>query len=335
MKPIGLGFRRVILRISRPALAGAAVLAFSAASGPAFGQTRCAQPGSITGNEAEGRRYYEMGVSAADAGDWAKAHEAFLEACRRMHHPFILANLGQAALELGMVREAARHFSQHLRENPVRDEKTPQIEAMLKRAKAKVGTLTFQAPPGAEVLVNGSPVGRAPLHDAVFVEPGLLEFVARGTGQAPVRTLRHIKAGESVEVNLIQPLEQAHPSMQPSPSGGDSAVSIPPRIPEAPGPSWQVWVPGGLAIAGFGVAAGFGIAHLAIDVPETISKDNPLLQQKADYRNVALIGGVVGLVATGVTLTVWGVRGAGSKPKAEAAVVIAPGAGGVALKGLW
>ncbi|MCK6587590.1 MAG: hypothetical protein L6Q76_08405 [Polyangiaceae bacterium] len=254
---MGLNGRRVIPPIWVPALAG--FVALGSAAGPAFGQTRCARPGSITGNEAEGRRHYEAGVSAADAGDWKKAHAAFLEACRRMHHPFILANLGQAALELGKYREAAGYFSQHLRDNPVRDEKTARVEEMLKRAQAKIGTLTFQAAPGAEILVNGSPVGRAPLRDAVFVEPGLLELVARPVSGPSVRAVRFIATGSTAEIDLTPSMEVMRPT----------GAGQPPKFGDAPLPteteeSWArrpLIVTGIVGLAGAVVSAGIGTGY--------------------------------------------------------------------------
>jgi tetratricopeptide (TPR) repeat protein len=334
-------------------LAGAAALSISAAGGPAFGQTRCAQPGSITGNEAEGRRYHEAGVSAADAGDWAKAHAAFLDACRRMHHPFILANLGQAELELGMYREAAKHFSQHLRENPIEDEKTPQVKEMLKQAQAKIGTLTFRAAQGAEVFVDGSLVGRAPLPEALFVEPGLREVVAKPLGGPPVRVVRFIAAGASVELDLTPAVQAGDPSglRKPGQTGPGAGGALPaPVLPENE-ESWArrpLIITGIVGLAGAAITAGIGtgyyIAHKNETEASTSFEGNtavPRLFDKADNLETAedcFRIGVPVLGGIGVVALVSGfLLSSPQKTSSETRVgaIVEPGRTGISVSGRW
>jgi hypothetical protein len=260
-----------------------------------------------------------------------------------MHHPFILANLGQAELELGMYRDAAEHLSQFLRENPLKDDKAARVEEMLKRAQANIGTLTFRGALGTEVFVDGSPVGQLPIRHSVFVAPGFIELVARSAGHQPMRTGRLIQPGDRVEVDLTIPTPKSAARPQPIHEPVRTGASGPTNDREVIGArssgswaSWPVLATGGVALAGGGVATVFGILYATSPTPkESWSETHPELVKQATYRNVLLVSGIVVGVAAAGTVGLLIVGKTGSEPKADTAIVVAPGPGGIVVAGKW
>jgi hypothetical protein len=129
----------------------------------------------------------------------------------------------------------------------------------MERAQAKVAAVMVTVdPPGAEVLVDGAPVGAAPLADAVFVEPGRHLFDARLDGRRFVMQARELVAGEGAEVTLrpAPPVAAAAPPLRPV----VMRAPDPPRA--APvGPRRAIVIGGAsasavLAVVGAGLAGG-------------------------------------------------------------------------------
>jgi hypothetical protein len=198
---------------------------------------------------AAAKRFYEEGVKAADLGQWEKARERLLSSWRIRQHWKVAANLGRAEVRVGKFRDAAEHLTFFLREAA---EVTPDdrraTQQMLDRAKARVGALSIAVdPPGAEVLVNGQVVGKAPLPGVVFVEPGQVLVEARLEGFTGARETRTAVAGKEESVSLQLAKLAAAPS----------SADVAPR-PERPRPSLPLVIAGSV-IAGAGLATGLGL----------------------------------------------------------------------------
>src|SRR5262249_48962685 len=128
-------------------------------------------------------------------------------------------------------------------------------EAALREAQARIETIRLSVNvPGAEVRVDGRAVGKAPLLDPVFVDPGphtveaLLEGVptARATGQA--------KAGGARE--LVLELKKDEVEAKPP---GDTSTS-PPRALTSVVPERRSVVPGAVLGGAAGAALIVGVA---------------------------------------------------------------------------
>jgi PEGA domain-containing protein len=72
------------------------------------------------------------------------------------------------------------------------------IDELMAIALAKVGTVTIEAPEGADVLLDGRAVGRAPLREPIFVDPGDHAFEVRLAEHAPKK-----QQVRTVEVQLF------------------------------------------------------------------------------------------------------------------------------------
>ncbi|XYI00438.1 PEGA domain-containing protein [Sorangium sp. So ce1128] len=229
---------------------------------PAAGAQQAATPAVAEETDAltdKARQLYEEGRQAAAAGKWADAHASFLAAWAIKPHYQIASNLGVTCLKLGRNREAAEYLTRYLREAPATKVKERQsADASLKEALAKVASVTVQvAPAGAEVMVDGAIVGKAPLADPVFLEPGKHDIGARLEGHEP-KTRSIVATAGGRETAVLQ-LERT-PSAE---VGGRVGGSISP-VPGAARDNVRtaVLVGGGIA-AGAGVAAGVVLTILA------------------------------------------------------------------------
>jgi hypothetical protein len=195
------------------------------------------------------RQLYEEGRQAAAAGKWADAHASFLAAWAIKPHYQIASNLGVACLKLGRNREAAEYLTRYLREAPATKVKERQsAEASLKEALAKIASVTVQVvPAGAEVTVDGAVVGKAPLVDPVFLDPGKHEIGAKLEGHTPA--MRPIATVAGSTETVVLKLERA-PSVQ---VGGQTSASTSP-MPGTPRNEVRTAV-----LAGGGIAAGAGV----------------------------------------------------------------------------
>src|SRR5690606_29028540 len=114
----------------------------------------------------------------------------------------VLLNLAQSELRSGHEADAAQHFEQFLRENPSTSaaERT-EAQKGLEAAKAKVGEFPVTAPSGAQVFVDGEPVGTAPLPAPVYLSPGNHKFEARKGTDSAVQDVTSV-AGTSTPTTL-------------------------------------------------------------------------------------------------------------------------------------
>ncbi|KYG03465.1 hypothetical protein BE21_51505 [Sorangium cellulosum] len=283
-------------RVSGRWWAAGLVLASMAGSVPAVAQSEVApaaapeaSPGagaqSAAVREREALRLYDEGVKAAVAGKWEKARQLILESFQLEPTAAKAANLGAVELRAGKPRDAAEHLAFFLREaQQIRPRDRDKAEGMLAEAKAKIGTVTVQVEAGAEVLVDGHPVGTAPLGRPVFVEPGSRRFEARKLGTASASQELQVQAGSAPEVQLTlaastglasQAVQASAVSTSVVEQKPASVIAARPMVgsgnvadmrPGTGGSSWRTWaiVSGaGLAVVGVGVGVGFSAAAAA------------------------------------------------------------------------
>ncbi|WP_437619696.1 tetratricopeptide repeat protein [Sorangium sp. So ce1151] len=268
---------------SAPALAQSEVAPATAPEASRGVRAQRAQ--DAAGRQREASRLYDQGVKAANARKWEKARQLILESFQLEPTAEKAANLGSVELHAGKPRDAAEHLAFFLREaKEILPTDRAAAEGMLAEAKAKIGTVTVQVEAGAEVLVDGQPVGTAPLERSVFVEPGSRHFEARKQGTGAASQELQIQAGSAPEVQLTLATSTG-PAFQvvEAPAASASVVEQRPvsivvarptvgsgnvadTSPSTASPSWRTWgiVGGaGLAVVGVGVGVGFSAAAAA------------------------------------------------------------------------
>lgn len=364
-----------MMRISRGLLSACVGLAMLSGA-PLFAQpAHPAQPAkpSASGPELtaltdKARELYLEGQEAGAKKRWGEAYANFLAAWSLKPHYQIAGNLGWVEVELGRYREAAEHLSYYLREAPKEKVKERQsVEVLLAEARKHVGALALQVEPaGAEVLLDGVSIGKAPLAGEVFVEPGPRAIEARLDGYKSAKEIVEMAAGSSREVPLRLMKSE---SEAPSVAGvtGAATKSERPSVTKAQGSERDEGRPyRGVVIAGIaasvaavGMGVGFAIVasgkadnadeRLAVLVgkggarscsapafaPDCIAIDSDR-QARDTFRDLAIWSFIGGGVLSTATV-IYAVAAPRSKPPGAARVLpqAFAGGGGLLLVGEW
>ena len=341
-----------------------AVAAFAATSS---GQAPPERAPANQGNNVTAVHHYEDGVKAAKSAQWAKARESFLAAWKIKQHFQIAANLGRAELKLRKYRDAAEHLAFFLKEaSGATPEELKAAQAMLDEARAKVGAVSVLVDrPGAQVLVDGVAVGKTPIEQEVFVEPGRRQIEAKLGGFADDRRSLDVVAGASQKVLLtLQPNPSAVADRGPadrglSPNGMDLAAEsdkerVKPK--ETAGTASTA-----LLVTGIGataVAAGVGVVSLLIAkgkgndasdlyIQHTDNCDsagsvcvpagyNDLVEQEAMLKNLAFWS-FIGAGAVGASTLIYALtrQSPKSEPSLTASALAGSTGGGLLVTGKW
>lgn len=222
---------------------------------------------------AAARERFKEGVAYFDQKQYEKARAAFVQAYALKKHPAVLLNLAQSELRSNHERDAAGHFATYLRE--ATDASAAEREAAqagLAAAKQAVGELQVTAETGAEVFVDGTSEGIAPLTGPIYVDPGNHTLELRKGDKTTSQSIS-IKAGETKEAKLVLTAERAAPAtgQGPAPSS-EPATSEPEPEPGEPAPArkresfvhWVTTSPAGVIPAGATVLLGLGAGGFAI-----------------------------------------------------------------------
>ncbi|WP_437623725.1 PEGA domain-containing protein [Sorangium sp. So ce1151] len=207
--------------------------------------------------------------------------ESDLQSAWELNPTFDVAyNLGNTEHKLKKHREAAQYLSFALRNWPLLKtvaKLKPTAEQRFAESRAHVGAVAVMVGvAGAEVLVDGKSVGRAPLEGEVFVEPGEHQVEARQAGYAPASQTVTVAKGGTATVTLALALAKSEgpTAAGTTTEGGGSAtgagavgpVARPPALPVEPQPvpEKRSWVPvialGAASVVGLGVGVGTTVA---------------------------------------------------------------------------
>lgn len=212
----------------------------------------------------------------------------------------IAANLANTELLLGMKRDAAEHFAMCLRTFAATGSKAQQevVKKQFDEARKEIGALLIKVSvDGAEVLVDGKSVGRAPLRGEVFVEPGPRTVEAKLSGYEPAKqALQAERGAETQTVTLELSVLKAPPP--PTPTGPAPAGT-------EPGPAGKP-AGDGSGAAGGGAAAASGSLALGPRKGPGSDEYEVSTGRGGPNRAVLAVGGVVtgAALAAGVVLTV-------------------------------
>lgn len=167
-------------------------------------------------------RSFEQGTTALKAGKYEDALHAFEAVWKQRKTHDVAANLALAELQLGKHRDAAEHFAFALRNFPVTGDQAIRkgIEGAFAEAKKHVMTLrVIVSIDGAEVTIDRSVVGRSPIADDIFVEPGARTIEARLPGHVTAVQKLEAKQGASDKIELaLKPEDQVVPERSRLPS---------------------------------------------------------------------------------------------------------------------
>src|SRR5260370_32845299 len=152
--------------IGRPLISTVLALTLAAASSNAAAQSD---------SRTEARVHFEKGVSAFVERRYSDAAQEFDLAYAISPAFQVLYNIGQVNVALERHVLAVRAFEAYLTNggSAILSDRRSQVEAELEKQRAFVGRLKLNVwPQGADVSLDGEPLGRSPVNTPVVVAPG-------------------------------------------------------------------------------------------------------------------------------------------------------------------
>jgi hypothetical protein len=143
------------------------------------------------------------GVSEYRKGHLEAARDAFARAFALKEHAAIAATLAEVETKLGLFRAAATHWAFYLEHlPPEREDERAEVEASLAECKRHLGAIGVEVDaPTVKVFLDGALVGKSPLTDKLWVDPGQHTVVAEGEHYVD-HAVVNVGAGESKTVAL-------------------------------------------------------------------------------------------------------------------------------------
>lgn len=129
--------------------------------------------GDVTSSLADD--YFRQGKRLVQQGRLEDAYQAYLSGYRLKKGYDLAGNLGSVELELGLPRDAAEHLAFCIKNFPATGaaKKLEFIQGRFAEARKRVAALSITvSATGAEVFIDARSLGRSPLPEEVFVEPG-------------------------------------------------------------------------------------------------------------------------------------------------------------------
>lgn len=311
--------------------------------------------GADAGKEAE--EHYLRGKVLLKTGDVKGAYLEYKASWNLKQSYDIAANLGNLELEQGMPRDAAEHLAFALRTVAVTvpEDRIEAMRNLFSRARRLVGSATIKVNiAGAEILVDGQSVGRSPLANEIFLDPGKRTIQARLSPYEPAQKTIEVSRASVEPVDLVLVLPAA------------TTVPTAPTTPPPPPP--KSMIPVGVGVAAAAAALGVGIVgvvlssskagevnrlqdeltplddgHHSICAKSSLKQCDDLdsaLIAKGSYRNMAIAGfttaGVTALATAAWVLLVPGPDHAPNKEKpspVRASFGAGPSGGSITLSG--
>ena len=193
---------------------------------------------------------YRQGNEAYKLNRLKDAYSFYRDAWNLKKSYDIAGNLGAVELAINMPRDAAEHLLHSLRQFPAngKPEARDKTRQRFDEAVKQIGTLVIKVNvDGADILIDGKSVGKAPLEQEVFVDPGGRRIEAKFEGYEPAYQVLQVGKSSTHQVSLK--LKKTAP---PPP------VTVTPTR-----PSWTVpviVVGASLAAASFGTGIGLFVA---------------------------------------------------------------------------
>ena len=150
---------------------------------------------------SEAARHFDRGYLLAQQGSLEAAIAEFKQALALSPHPSVLYNLGQAYAASGRAVEAVHVLRKYLEQaDAKRDaERRAQAAAVVDYQGQRIGTLELDIEPaGADVMIDGELLGKAPLSGPVQLTAGTHGLTVSHAGYTP-RSLRVEIAGKTAK----------------------------------------------------------------------------------------------------------------------------------------
>mgnify|MGYP001298737643 CR=1 FL=1 len=165
-----------------------------------------------TDPKEEARKLFRLGIADFDGGYYNRAIDKFKAALKLYPSPKIHTRIALAYKWLGNNLKALEHYELFLKEftakpdNEADQQLREQVEkreiARLLRMVAQV-KIVMEAPPGAEIRINGRPVGAAPMNQVFRLDPGPVAISAAHKGYYEFKKDLDVKGGKTFDVQVL------------------------------------------------------------------------------------------------------------------------------------
>jgi hypothetical protein len=163
-----------------------------------FAATARAQP------QDDAKAHFKRGTELYDENNFRGALVEFQKAYELAPSYKLLFNIGQVEMELQDYAGAVKAYSRYLREGgpDVPPPRVQQVQAEIDRLRGRIGHVTIQTAPGAEVLIDEVSIGFAPLPEPATVNAGRHTITIHVTGRDPQSRAVDVAGQEQVTVVL-------------------------------------------------------------------------------------------------------------------------------------
>jgi tetratricopeptide (TPR) repeat protein len=218
---------------------------------------------------AEARKRYELGLKLYEEGNYEAARIEFERAQELAPTYRILYNIGLVYKQTNNYVDALRAFEKYLADGgaEVPADRKALVEKEIAEIRPRIGRITVKTNvPGAEILLDDTPVGIAPLTEPIMVNPGVRRVTVQAKGRIP--STRTVTVGSSenptIEIELAEPTT---------------------RIVEKESNPWTVPTVVGWSATGAGVIATVIVGVLTLDArsqQEALLKKQGVTQKELD-----------------------------------------------------
>ncbi len=281
------------------------------------------------GGPGPGEAKFEEGVRAFEKRSYVEAVAAFSAAYDASHKAMHLWNLALAEIKADRPWNALNDLHAYMTSQDASPQNLERARQLIERLKPRIGHLAISAPDGAEIVVDGSAKGKAPLGDVIDVDPAEAHVVEAHLGQRVVRS--NVGAPGNARVDVVldfpedRPASPLVPHVAPLPVLPATAKGKAAPVEEDVGASSQNWL-GVLfltEVAASAASGGIGVG-LFMDGSNTRASGRQIL-------GGALIGtGVLFLATEVLTLRLWPREGS---KRSTSRIWISPSLGEFSLHG--
>ncbi len=153
----------------------------------------------------EAQTSFDKGVGMYKDGDWAGALAEFLAAYKAKPHYSVLYNIAQCHAMLEQNAEAMDTYEKYMEEGAdfMSADRRELVLSEIERLEGLLSPVTLDVKPeGAFVMVDGKVVGKAPIGEVVWLDPGEHAFMVQKDGWKTISRTHLLKRGESVTLDF-------------------------------------------------------------------------------------------------------------------------------------
>lgn len=184
--------------------------------------------------KAEASQLYDQGNQLFSRGEFQKALEKYREARALFASVQIDINIAAALFEMGAIAEAAQEYEGVL----VRENAPPALlghaRSRLSELLSRIASVRIDCPvAGAQVLLNGKPMGQTPLPHRLFIEPGTFRLELKKDGFQAFSETQTAIMGEHLRLHIeLLPLGALPGIPDKGPVSGKAGASEPGGVTE-------------------------------------------------------------------------------------------------------